>query len=224
MDHVHNHSYQELLHHHWTYHEIVQVAVYLSFVIMILLEWIEHVLNSIWRFLIQFPGLALLFTSFTPPINNDFTRSQVPLNKNQGESWYKYVRASPSRTVYPSRILTKYTKGNLTNAEALLHDKGVTTLTRNNSSSREPTIVIDFGQNTAGLLQIEFAGSTNFTRGRPGLRLAYSETLQFLSDRSDFSRSYNVRLSTRICCTRSNCTIGRHNHTRHRSSTSKSVI
>jgi hypothetical protein len=177
----------------------VQVAGYPSFVIMTLLEWIEYVLNSIWRFLIQFPGFALWFTLVTPPVNNDFTRSQVPLNNNQGESWYKYVGASPSRTIYPSRILTQYTRGNVTNAKALLHDTGLTILTRNNSSSREPTIVIDFGQNTAGLLQIEFTGSTNFTRGRPGLRLAYSETLQFLSDRSDFSRSYNVRLTMIFC-------------------------
>jgi len=160
---------------------------------MTLLAWIEQILNSLRRFLLHFPGLALLFTYSSPPFNHDLTRSQVHLTSSHKESWHKYVRASSERTVHPLRVLNQYTKGNVTNAKGLIQDKGLTILTRNNSSSREPTIVIDFGQNTVGLVQIEFAGSRNFTHGRPGLRLAFSETLQFLSDRSDFSRSYNVR-------------------------------
>ena len=52
-----------------------------------------------------------------------------------------------------------------------------------------PAVVVDFGKVVVGKLSINFAGaSTN----NPGIRLAFSETTQYLSDLSDFSRSNNV--------------------------------
>jgi hypothetical protein len=56
-----------------------------------------------------------------------------------------------------------------------------------------PMIVVDFGQNIVGFLSISFGGSYNSTPGLPSIRLAFSETLEYLTDVSDFSRSYNVR-------------------------------
>lgn len=52
-----------------------------------------------------------------------------------------------------------------------------------------PSIVLDFGTNIVGYLQISFGGASN---NMPGIRLAFSETLTFLTDISDFSRSDNV--------------------------------
>lgn len=52
-----------------------------------------------------------------------------------------------------------------------------------------PAVVLDFGKVVVGKLSINFAGaSTN----NPGIRLAFSETAQYLGDLSDFSRSNHV--------------------------------
>ena len=51
-----------------------------------------------------------------------------------------------------------------------------------------PSITLDFGKVVAGYPRISFAGaSTN----NPGVRLAFSETTQYLTDISDFTRSDN---------------------------------
>lgn len=52
-----------------------------------------------------------------------------------------------------------------------------------------PTVVVDFGQNVVGTLSINFAGAS---ANAPGIRLAFSETLEYLTDVSDFTRSDNV--------------------------------
>ncbi|QKX59177.1 uncharacterized protein TRUGW13939_06309 [Talaromyces rugulosus] len=51
-----------------------------------------------------------------------------------------------------------------------------------------PEIVLDFGQNVVGFLEIDFAGGSTNT---PGIKLAFSETLVYLTDVSDFTRSGN---------------------------------
>ncbi|KAF7518059.1 hypothetical protein G7054_g13591 [Neopestalotiopsis clavispora] len=109
-------------------------------------------------------------------------------------SWHQYVRAPASRTVLPKDVLSEYTAGNVTNANALVSGKGDTAyLTRDSESDEVPTVVIDFGQNVVGLLEIGFAGSTSYSgQGGPGLKLSFSETLQFLTNRSDFTRSDNA--------------------------------
>lgn len=52
-----------------------------------------------------------------------------------------------------------------------------------------PTVVVDFGMVVTGFLAINFAGASD---NSPGIRLAFSETLQYLTGVSDFSRSNNV--------------------------------
>lgn len=128
---------------------------------------------------------------------------------NTREDWQKYVRSPPSEIVRPVRVLGKYTRGNVTNPDGLLTGKGSTILTRSASAQNTtwalgtspsdvaPAIVVDWGQNIAGFLSIDFGGSFNTTPGLPGIRLAFSETLQFLSDVSDFSRSNNVSYPSR---------------------------
>ena len=51
-----------------------------------------------------------------------------------------------------------------------------------------PSVTVDFGKVVAGYPVIHFAGASS---GNPGVRLAFSETTQYLTDVSDFSRSYN---------------------------------
>ncbi|KAI0455752.1 Six-hairpin glycosidase-like protein [Xylaria acuta] len=109
----------------------------------------------------------------------------------QGEpSWQQYVRSPPSNIVRPKTVLSNYTKGNVRDADGLITGAATTVLTRASSSDETPTLVVDFGQNVVGQLLLEFAGSANGTsQGFPGIRLAFSEALEYLTDRSDYTRS-----------------------------------
>lgn len=49
-----------------------------------------------------------------------------------------------------------------------------------------PSVTLDFGKVVSGYPRIDFAGAS---AGNPGVRLAFSETLDYLTDRSDFTRS-----------------------------------
>ncbi|KAF7856031.1 hypothetical protein EAF04_009987 [Stromatinia cepivora] len=100
-------------------------------------------------------------------------------------NWHKYVRAPSSSIISPQGIANM--SGEVTNPNALLQPGGqVTTLTRANGSSNIPSITVDFGQNMAGYLSINFAGAS---KTPPGIRLAFSERLEYISGVSDFSRS-----------------------------------
>ncbi|KAI1378370.1 glycoside hydrolase family 78 protein [Hypoxylon crocopeplum] len=107
-------------------------------------------------------------------------------------SWHKYVRAPPTNIIQPKALLGEYTLGSVVNPEGLLNGDSVTTLTRGENETTIPTVVLDFGQNIVGLLTIDFASSTNISGGFPGIKLSFSETLEFLEDRSDFTRSDNA--------------------------------
>lgn len=107
-------------------------------------------------------------------------------------SWQRYVRAPPSNLVKPKSILSDYTQGGVVNSEGLITGQGPTVLYRSDDSAATPTLVVDFGQNVVGLPIIDFAGSSDFLWGWPGLRLYFSESLEFLGDRSDFTRSDNA--------------------------------
>ncbi len=114
-----------------------------------------------------------------------------------GTDWHKYVRAPSDKNILPARVLSAYAAGNVTSAGSLAHPavvsaQGPTVLTRLAASDDIPTVVLDFGQNTVGLLTIDFDGSYNISTGFPGITLAFSETLQYLTDRSDFTRSDNA--------------------------------
>ncbi|KAI2630856.1 glycoside hydrolase family 78 protein [Hypoxylon sp. NC1633] len=107
-------------------------------------------------------------------------------------SWHKYIRAPPSSNVKPKAVLDAYTLGKVVNADALITGDDITTLTRAEGDADVPTVVLDFGQNIVGQLEIDFASSTNSSDGFPGLKLSFSEALEFLGDRSDFTRSDNA--------------------------------
>ncbi len=107
-------------------------------------------------------------------------------------SWHQYVRSPSSNTVKPARIVGERTAGSVQNPNGLINGNGTTVLSRPNAQSPAPAVVVDFGQNVVGLLSINFAKSVNGSGGLPGIRLAFSETLQFLGDRSDYTRSDNA--------------------------------
>jgi len=143
----------------------------------------------------MFCSISLLFFSFSFTIA---TSSGYQWQKDLGapDDWQKYVRSPPTEIVRPVRVLSNYTLGNVTNPNGLLAGEStVLTMTVSNASNASvdvPTIVVDFGQNIAGYLSISFGQSFNSTPGLPGLRLAFSETLQYLTNVSDFSRSDNA--------------------------------
>ncbi|OHE94447.1 alpha-L-rhamnosidase A [Colletotrichum orchidophilum] len=129
---------------------------------------------------------------------------ESPLRKPP--SWYQYVRASKSRTIYPVQVIPDLTRGDVANPSGLIDGEGgPTVFARSTAGDDVPSITVDFGQNTVGIISISFAGSSTSAAdgtvghegkrkdqsSRPGIRLAFSETLQFLSSVSDFSRSYN---------------------------------
>lgn len=118
------------------------------------------------------------------------------------DSWHKYVRAPSSRNVSPSAVVQGSVSGNVSNPAGLIDGNNPTVLTRRTTTDTIPSLVVDFGQNLAGYLRIDLQGSTDSPEAFPGIRLAFSETLQHLSDSSDFTRSYNadggdVRVSPR---------------------------
>jgi hypothetical protein len=167
-------------------------------------------LHSLFPFLIAiFPAGAV-----PAPASN---ANQIQLGSSGEDDWQKYVRSPSTQIIHPTSIVANYTQGNVTNPDGLLTGHGTTILTRSNSSSASiPTIVVDFGQNIAGYLSIKFGGAYNSTPGLPGIRLAFSESIQYgyLTDVSDFSRSDNVSLQgvLKICLLISQS--GRHNYSR----------
>ncbi|ROV98353.1 hypothetical protein VMCG_07174 [Cytospora schulzeri] len=139
--------------------------------------------------------LLLLFswamlTTAVPALQQGFTVSQV------GESWHKYVKAPYNTTISPVLSVAEYISGNVTNSAGIVA-AGTTILTRTDPSEDIPSIVVDFGRNYAGILNINFAEAEPFpqqgssTTSFPGITLAFSETLEFLTNRSDFTRSDN---------------------------------
>lgn len=147
--------------------------------------------------------LLLYIIVFTTFVNSSAPKDFKYLIQNQFSarqdasavpSWQKYVRAPSSNDIIPQRIVN--TSGDVNNPSALLRQGGgVTTLTRVNGSSNVPSIIVDFGQNTVGYLSINFAGASATS---PGIRLAFSETLTYLSNISDFSRSNSVSVLSNI--------------------------
>lgn len=113
-------------------------------------------------------------------------------------SWHKYVRAPASRVIGPKQVLPEYTTGGVTNPNGLVDGSKPTVLTRSEDSGHVPTVVVDFGLNVVGVLSLDFAGAQNTTTGYPGLRLIFSESLEFLGNRSDFTRSEHGSGDTKL--------------------------
>ncbi|KAJ5752487.1 hypothetical protein N7520_009404 [Penicillium odoratum] len=102
-------------------------------------------------------------------------------------------------TVKPLNIPSANISGNITNPEGLLGGNGLSTiLTRNEGDPSIPTLVVDFGQNVVGIVSITFSGSSNASEGFPGLKLAFSETQQYLTNTSDFTRSDNMATGEKL--------------------------
>ncbi|GJC96074.1 alpha-L-rhamnosidase A [Colletotrichum higginsianum] len=113
-------------------------------------------------------------------------------------SWHRYVRASESRTIRPVGIVPHLTRGAVTNPWGFINGEGGPAIfDRAEQADEAPSVTVDFGQNTVGILSISFAGSSSASStlpgengknskddgyGRPGIRLAFSETLRFLSN------------------------------------------
>ncbi|KAL7809368.1 family 78 glycoside hydrolase [Trichoderma aethiopicum] len=135
-----------------------------------------------------FNGLAALLTSFALLI----APSLATAKDNTDPSWHQYVRSPVAKVVKPVGIVPESIVGNVSNPTGLIDGSGATVLSRSNEGDPLPTIVVDFGQNVVGILSLEFSGSQNVTTGLPGLRLAFSETMEYLTDRSDFTRSDNA--------------------------------
>ncbi|KAG0645590.1 hypothetical protein D0Z07_8650 [Hyphodiscus hymeniophilus] len=125
-------------------------------------------------------------------------------SSSSSDDWQKYIRSPSAQIIYPQSIVVNGTLGNVTNADGLLTGHGKTILTRpapENGSAADssiPTIIVDFGQNIPGYLSIKFGGAYNSTPGLPGIRLAFSESIQYgyLTDVSDFSRSDNIAVKS----------------------------
>lgn len=107
-------------------------------------------------------------------------------------NWHEYVRAPSSDTVTPKGIVTGSSTGGVSNPSGLINGDTATVLSRLHSSDPVPSLIVDFGQNLAGYLNIKLKGNSNSSDALPGLRLAFSETLQYLTNRSDFTRSDNA--------------------------------
>ena len=118
--------------------------------------------------------------------------AQAAPQRPDSQDWKRFVRGPSSTTVKPARILSHNTTGNVHNADGLISGHGPTVLTRNGDDDEAPSIVVDFGENNVGVLNIHFAGSHSTSTGLPGLQLAFSETQQFLTNISDFTRSDNA--------------------------------
>ncbi|KAJ6013323.1 hypothetical protein N7540_007914 [Penicillium herquei] len=114
-------------------------------------------------------------------------------DRDSDNRWHRYVRSPSSAIVKPQSILFANITGNVTNPDGLLTaDSPPTTLARKEEDSEVPSIIVDFGQNVVGIVSISFAGSYNASEGFPGLKLAFSETQQYLTNVSDFTRSDNM--------------------------------
>ncbi len=106
-------------------------------------------------------------------------------------SWQSYVRPVSSR-ISPVGIVAGSVEGDVNNPTGLVTGSGTTSISRTTQQGHT-CLVVDFGQNVAGLLSIDFASSQVFSapgNQRPGLTLAFSETLQYLGE-ADFTRSDN---------------------------------
>ena len=124
-------------------------------------------------------AVMLLLFVLLSCISSGLATSSQPL-------WHKYVRAPSSKTVGPSAIL--HTHGSISNAQALVNDNGITTLKRPSTDDPVPSVTLDFGQNIVGFVRLHFAGASH---NHPGIRLTFSETKEYLTNQSDFTRSDN---------------------------------
>ena len=166
--------------------------------------WLSSVL-LVHSFIVHFLGVHA-----APLLESDPDTYQWQTQLLRKPDWQRYIRSPKTNIIHPVGILSDLTEGNVTNPTGLVTGDGPTILTRTApsnltrtlraGSNATPVIVVDFSQNVAGYLSIKFAGASNSTPGLPGIRLAFSETVQYgyLTNFSDFSRSDNVSHSNQM--------------------------
>lgn len=128
--------------------------------------------------------------AFLPLFVAAYAAPKSDSNPWSGNDWHKYVRSPDSSIVKPASIISANTTGDVSNPEGLLDGSGPTVFRRESHDTVVPQVVIDFGLNVVGLPIIHFEGSESIEDGLPGLRLAFSEVLEALTDKSDYTRSY----------------------------------
>ncbi|RYP71718.1 hypothetical protein DL771_004669 [Monosporascus sp. 5C6A] len=114
--------------------------------------------------------------------------------QTQEPSSERHIRAPSSSLVKPKSVLPEYTLGHVVNPKDLISGETPTLFRYRGSSTSIPTLDVDFGQNAVGMPVIEFADTAKVSSsgGFPGLRFYFSESLEFLGDRSDFTRADNA--------------------------------
>lgn len=142
--------------------------------------------------LMAFLLLTLTLLLLTLRIRASNSTSLIPTNST---TWHRNVRAVPGDVIHPFTVLEDYSMGRVLNPQGLISGDEPTVLERPSRTDEVPSVVVDFGINTVGILTIGFAGAEGSEGSLPGVRLAFSETLGHLSNNSDFTRSYNVSLS-----------------------------
>lgn len=143
--------------------------------------------------LMAFLLLTLTFLLLTLRTRATNTISLIPSNST---SWHRNVRATSSHIIRPLAVLEGASMGRVRNHQGLITGDEPTVLERPTRMDEVPSVVVDFGMNTVGVLTIEFAGAEGAEGSLPGVRLAFSETLENLGNNSDFTRSYNVSQSS----------------------------
>ena len=128
--------------------------------------------------------------------------------------WQKYIRSPGSETVKPKLIFDGSVTGDVSNPNGLLDGSETTVFTRKSSSDDIPSLVVDFGQNVVGNLVIEFDGSTNSSDKFPEVQLVFSETHQYLGDKSDFSRSDNAAGVSHLALPKTHFVLTNYSHRR----------
>lgn len=140
--------------------------------------------------MIHSQALSLLFSLFVTALAAPPSSWDDPW---ASKSWQRFIQSPDSDIVNPRRIISGNTTGDVTNPDGLIDGSGVAILTRASENSTAPSILVDFGLNVVGLLNIHFEGSDSLEDGKlPGLRLAFSETLEGLGETSDYTRSYRA--------------------------------
>ena len=129
-------------------------------------------------------------------------RQSVLPGSGTSTSWQSFIRTPSRPRITPQRVVDGSVVGNVTNPTGFITGNGPTVLSRGTSDPNPPCLTVDFGQNYAGLLGIDFGGSVQDSSStasqRPGLTLAFSETMQFLTSTSDFTRSQNAGANVRL--------------------------
>lgn len=135
----------------------------------------------------QLSGITVLSNSDGVP--TDFT-----VDIRQGDAWHTVAAVSGNDAVqravpFSAPVSTTQVRITVTNVQ----DTPRGAFTRINEvwpaaveAPELPSVTVDFGKVVVGFPRIRFASASD---NSPGVRLAFSETRQFLTDRSDFTRS-----------------------------------